>query len=265
MPIERAPMRKVREVLRLKYACGLSARQIAISVGLSRSTVADYLKRMVSAGVTWPLPAEIEDAELERRLFPPVVSASDTVRPLPDWRDIHRELKRRRVTLQLLWEEYIALYADHYSYSHFCELYRDWLKMISPTMRQTHLAGAKLFVDLAGDTVPVFDAMTGVEQRAHIFVAVLGASNYTFAEGRWNESLPNWIGAHVNAFHEIGGVAHAIVCDNLKAGVTSTCRYEPGINRTYQELATHYETAILPTRPRKPRDKTIASYCSSFG
>src|SRR3974390_2234009 len=122
-------------------------------------------------------------------------------------------------------------------------------------MRQTHLAGAKLFVDWAGDTVPVFDATTGTEQRAHIFVAVLGASNFTFAEGRWSEALPNWIGVHVNALHAIGGVAHAIVCDNLKAGVTATCRYEPGINRTYQEFATHYETAILPTRPRKPRDK----------
>ena len=253
MPIERAPMRKIREVLRLKYACGLSARQIAASVALSRATVADYLRRAGHADLTWPLPIEIEDAELERRLFPPVVAAAE--RPLPDWRDIHRELKRRSVTLQLLWEEYIALQTNHYSYSHFCQLYRDWLKTISPTMRQTHLAGAKLFVDWAGDTVPVFDATTGTEQRAHIFVAVLGASNFTFAEGRWSEALPNWIGVHVNALHAIGGVAHAIVCDNLKAGVTATCRYEPGINRTYQEFATHYETAILPTRPRKPRDK----------
>ena len=122
-------------------------------------------------------------------------------------------------------------------------------------MRQTHAAGEKLFVDWAGDTVPVFDAMTGEERRAHIFVAVLGASNYTYTEARWSEALPEWIGAHVNAFNAIAGVAGAVVCDNLKAGVTATCRYEPGINRTYQDLATHYGTAILPTRPRKPRDK----------
>ena len=168
---------------------------------------------------------------------------------------MQKELKRRGVTLQLLWEEYRTEHVDGYCYSHFCERHREWLKMVSPTMRQTHAAGEKLFVDWAGDTMPVFDAVTGLERRAHIFVAVLGASNYTYAEARWSEALPDWIGAHVNAFTAIGGVAGAVVCDNLKAGVTATCRYEPGINRTYQELATHYDTAILPTRPRKPRDK----------
>ena len=126
---------------------------------------------------------------------------------------------------------------------------------ISPTMRQTHGPAEKLFVDFAGDTVPVFDAATGMERRAHIFVAVLGASNYTYAEARWSEGLADWIGAHGNALSAIGGVPKAIVCDNLKAGVTAASRYEPGINRTYQELAEHYDTAILPTRPRKPRDK----------
>jgi transposase len=159
------------------------------------------------------------------------------------------------VTLLLLWEEYRAQHVDGYGYSRFCDLYRDWLKTVSATMRQTHAAGEKLFVDWAGDTVPVFDAVTGLERRAHIFVAVLGASNYTYAEARWSEALPDWIGAHVNALTAIAGVPGAVVCDNLKAGVTATCRYEPGINRSYQDLATHYDTAILPTRPRKPRDK----------
>ena len=144
---------------------------------------------------------------------------------------------------------------DGYGYSRFCDLYRDWRKTVSATMRQTHAAGEKLFVDWAGDTVPVFDTATGMARRAHVFVAVLGASNYTYAEARWSEALPEWIGAHVNAFCAIGGVPGAVVCDNLKAGVTATCRYEPGINRTYQDLAAHYDTAILPTRPRKPRDK----------
>ena len=255
MPAERAPMRKIREALRLKHALGLSERQIAMSVGVSRSTVAEYLRRAGVVGITWPVPEEIDDAELERRLFTPPSFEATPPRAQPDWNHVHKELKRRGVTLQLLWEEYRADHIDGYGYSRFCDLYRDWRKTVSATMRQTHAAGEKLFVDWAGDTVPVFDAATGMERRAHIFVAVLGASNYTYAEGRWSEALPEWIGAHVNAFAAIGGVPGAVVCDNLKAGVTATCRYEPGINRTYQDLATHYDTAILPTRPRKPRDK----------
>jgi transposase len=254
MPAERAPMRKIREVLRLKYACGLSERQIALTIGLSRSTIKAYLKRAESCGIAWPIPAEIEDATLERRLFPPI-EVADADRPLPDWKEVQKELKRRAVTLQLLWEEYRAQHIDGYCHSHFCKLHREWLKTVSPTMRQTHAAGEKLFVDWAGDSVPVFDALMGEERRAHIFVGVLGASNYIYAEARWSEALPDWIGAHVNAFAAIRGVPGAVVCDNLKAGVTTTCRYEPGINRTYLDLATHYDTAILPTRPRKPRDK----------
>jgi transposase len=255
MPAERAPMRKIREVLRLKHACGLSERRLALAVGLSRSTVKTYVERAAAAGVTWPIPVEIDDATLERRLFPPLDVSSEVARALPDWTEMHKELKRRGVTLQLLWEEYRTEHAAGYCYSHFCERYRQWLKSVSPTMRQTHAAGEKLFVDWAGATVPVFDMGTGEERRAHIFVAVLGASNFTYAEARWSEALPEWIGSHVNAFTAIGGVPGAVVCDNLKAGVTATCRYEPGINRTYQDLATHYGTAILPTRPRKPRDK----------
>jgi transposase len=255
MPAERAPMRKVREVLRLRHALGLSERQIAVSVGVSRSTVAEYLRRAGVVGITWPVPEEMLDAELERRLFTPPSFEPKPPRGVPDWHQVHKELKRHGVTLLLLWEEYRAQHTDGYGYSRFCDLYRDWLKTVSATMRQTHAAGEKLFVDWAGDTVPVFDAGTGLERRAHIFVAVLGASNYTYAEARWSEALPDWIGAHVNALAAIGGVPGAVVCDNLKAGVTATCRYEPGINRTYQDLATHYDTAILPTRPRKPRDK----------
>jgi transposase len=248
-------MRKIREVLRLRYACGLSERRIALAVGLSRSTVKSYVERAAASGIAWPIASEIDDAALERRLFPPVDLAPDVARPLPEWSEVQKELRRRGVTLQLLWEEYRAGQADAYCYSHFCDLHRQWLKTVSPTMRQTHVAGEKLFVDWAGATVPVFDLMTGEERRAHIFVAVLGASNYTYAEGRWSEALPEWIGVHVNAFAAIGGVPGAVVCDNLKAGVTAACRYEPGINRTYEEMAAHYGTVVLPTRPRKPRDK----------
>ena len=164
-------------------------------------------------------------------------------------------MKRRSVTLVLLWQEYRAEQADGYGYSRFCDLYGEWRKTVSATMRQTHLAGEKLFVDYAGDTVPVFDQITNAERPAHIFVAALGASNYTYAEARWTEGLADWIGAHVNALTAIGGVPKAVVCDNLKAGVTKPSRYEPGINRTYQDLAEHYGFAVLPARVRKPRDK----------
>ena len=255
MPAERAPMRKVREVLRLRYALGVSERQIAVTVGISRSTVGEYLRRAAVIGITWPVPEGMDDAEVERRLFTPPTFEETPARGLPDWTAVHRELKRRSVTLLLLWEEYRAEHADGYGYSRFCDLYRQWRATISPTMRQTHGPAEKLFVDFAGDTVPVFDGATGAQRLAHVFVAVLGASNYTFAEARWSEGLADWIGLHVSALHAIGGVPKAIVCDNLKAGVTATCRYEPGINRTYQELAEHYDTAILPARPRRPRDK----------
>jgi transposase len=254
MPAERAPMRKVREVLRLKHTLGMSDRQIAITMGVSRSTIAEYLRRAAVIDITWPVPEDIDDAELERRLFTSP-SFETPARPLPNWSAIHNELKRRGVTLFLLWEEYRAEHNDGYGYSRFCDLYGDWRKSISPSMRQTHGPAEKLFVDFAGHTVPVFNAAIGMECRAHVFVAVLGASNFTYAEARWSEGLANWIAAHVNAFRTIGGVPKAVVCDNLKAGVSATCRYEPGINRTYQELAEHYGTAILPTRPQKPRDK----------
>ena len=255
MPAERAPMRKVREVLRLKHALGASERQIAVSVGVSRSTIGEYLRRAAVIGITWPVPEALDDAELERRLFTPASFEEHPERPLADWNHVHKELKRRGVTLLLLWEEYRAEHADGYGYSRFCDLYRGWRKTISPTMRQLHGPAEKLFVDFAGDTVTVFDAGTGAQRRVQIFVAVLGASNYTYAQARWTQQLSDWIGAHVDALRTIGGVPKAIVCDNLKAGVTATCRYEPGINRTYQEFAEHYDTAILPTRPRKPRDK----------
>lgn len=253
MPAERAEMHKVREVLRLKYAHQVSERQISLSVGLSRSTVGDYVRRATRAGLSWPIPEATDDAALERLLFPP--RSEMLTRPLPDWNSVHSELKRNGVTLMLLWEEYRATHGEGYAYSHYCQLYRDWEKTISPVMRQTHGPAEKLFVDYAGDTVPVFDAATGEERRAHIFVAALGASNYTYAEARWTETLPDWLGAHANVFAALGGVPHGVVCDNLKAGVTVICRYEPGINRSYQDLATHYGTAILPARPRKPRDK----------
>jgi transposase len=246
-------MRKIRDVLRLTHTIGLSRRQVGEATGVGKSSVADYVRRAEAAGITWPIPDEIDDAELERRLFPTPDEAPK--RAEPEWPKVHRELKRRGVTLVLLWQEYQAEHPGGYSYSRFCELHDRWRERISVTMRQMHVAGEKLFVDWAGDTTPVFDSTTGQERRAHIFVAALGASNYTYAEARWTETLPDWIGAHVNALAAIGGVPKALVPDNLKAGITKPSRYEPGINRTYQDLADHYGCVVLPARVMKPRDK----------
>ena len=255
MPAERLSMRKVREVLRLKYASGVSARVISRSLGVARTTVAEYIRRAAVIGITWPIAAELDDTALERKLFAPAGYNPAHAKPLPDWHRIHTELRRRGVTLALLWEEYRAGAVDGYGYSRFCDLYGEWRRGITATMRQTHAAGEKLFVDFAGDTVPVFDALTGEARACKVFVAVLGASNYTYAEARFSEALPEWICAHVNTFAFLGGVPKSIVCDNLKAGVTAASRYEPAINRTYQDLASHYGTTIIPARPRKPRDK----------
>jgi transposase len=254
MPAERVSMRKIRDVLRLTHAMGMSRRLVGEATGIGKTAVGEYVRRATVAGLSWPIPDGIDDAELERRLFPPT-DASSSARSEPDWSQIHAELKRRGVTLALLWQEYRAEHGHGYAYSWFCERYSTWRKCISPTMRQIHVAGEKLFVDWAGDTIPVFDATTGEEHRAHIFVAALGASNYTYAEARWTETLPDWIGAHVNALASIGGVPKALVPDNLKAGITKPSRYEPGINRTYQDLADHYGCVVLPTRVMKPRDK----------
>lgn len=248
-------MRKIREVLRLTHELRLSVRAISEATGVGKTAVNEYVARARVAGITWPVPAEIDDVELERRLFVPAGFHDGPTRVVPDWGKVHEELKRRGVTLMILWEEHRADCPDGHGYSQFCELYGRWRKRLSPVMRQTYLAGDKLFVDWAGDTVDVVNPQTGEVHAAHLFVAVLGASSYTWAEARWTETLPDWIGAHANALDFIGGVMKAAVPDNLKAGITKPSRYEPGINRTYQDLADHYGFVVLPTRIRKPRDK----------
>ena len=255
MPAERLSMKKIRDVLRLTHALGLSRRKVGKATGIGRTAVTHYVQRAASAGLTWPLPDGLDDAELERRLYPAAMPADGAASSEPDWAVVHAEMKRRGVTMTLLWQEYRAEHPHGSAYSWFCEQYRAWKKGVSPTMRQSHAAGEKLFVDWAGDTIAIFDSATGVEHRARIFVAALGASNYTYAEARWTETLPDWIGAHVNVLAAIGGVPKALVPDNLKAGVTKPSRYEPGINRTYQDLADHYGCVVLPTRIIKPRDK----------
>jgi transposase len=248
-------MRKIAEALRLR-AAGLSTRKIAASLSVAQSTVAEYLKRADRAGLSWPLPAGATDVDLERRLFEPVGGRTRRGLEQPDWAAVHRELRRNGVTLSLVWEEYRAAHPDDgYGYSRFCELYRRWEGRLSPSMRQHHVAGERAFVDYAGDTLEIVDGGTGEMRRAQIFVGVLGASSYTYAEATWTQSLPDWIGAHVRMLAFFGGSPEQLVSDNLKAGVTKACFHEPRINRTYAEMAAHYDAAVIPARPYKPRDK----------
>jgi transposase len=255
MPAERLSMRQIRDVLRLCWESGLPQRAAARSLGLGQGTVSGYLSRARAAGLAWPLPADLDDARLEALLFPPLCGIPADRRPLPDWAWIHRELRRPDVTLALLWEEYRAAAPEGFGYSWFCDLYRAWAGRLKPTMRQVHLAGEKLFVDFAGRTGEVVDANTGEIIPVQIFVAVLGASSFTYAQAVWSQKLPDWIGAHVRTFAYFGGAARQTVSDNLKAGVTRASFHEPMINRTYADMARHYRTAIVPARPYKPRDK----------
>jgi transposase len=255
MPQARLSMRKIEEILRLRYEAGLTHRAIAQSCDVSASTVGEYLAYAKAAGLSWPLPEGLSGAELEAMLFPPRKPARGREIPLPDWATIHQELRRKSVTLSLLWVEYRQEHPKGYSYSQFCHHYRQWAKQLNPIMRQKHRAGEKLFIDYAGQTVPVIDPGTGEIKPAQIFVAVLGASSYTYAEAHASQTLPNWIGAHVRALDFMGGAPQVLVPDNLKAGVKSPHLYEPDINPTYQEFARHYGVAVVPARSRKPKDK----------
>ena len=255
MPAERLSMRQIRDVLRLCCAAKLPQRAVARSLGLGQGAVSGYLSRARAAGISWPLPEDLDDARLEALLFPPPCGTPADQRPMPDWAWVHRELRRPDVTLALLWEEYRAGAADGFSYSWFCDLYRAWAGRLKPTMRQVHVAGEKLFVDFAGRTGEVIDADTGAAIPVQIFVAVLGASSLTYAEATWSQKLPDWIAVHGRAFAYFGGVARQTVSDNLKAGIIKASFHEPLVNRTYADMARHYGTAIVPARPYKPRDK----------
>ena len=256
MANKRKSMRKVRQVLRLAWEAGLKQREISRSLSLSPTTVAEYLRRAKDAGLSWPLPESLDDSQLESRLFPVSPKGKHDRRPLPVWSSVHRELTRKGVTLVLLWEEYKAIHPDGLQYSQFCDRYRAWSGKLDLVMRQHHRAGEKLFVDYAGQTVPVIDPSTGEIREAQIFVAALGASHYTYAEATWTQTLPDWIASHIRCFEFLGSVPALLVPDNLKNAVTKPCRYEPDANATYEDLADHYGTAILPARVRRPRDKS---------
>jgi transposase len=249
-------MRKIKEVLRLRFELGLTNRQVAGSCGISHAAVADYLRRAEAAGLGhWPLPADLDEANLEARLFP-VGAARVNPRPAPDWAEIHNELhSHKHVTLQLVWQEYKQPNPEGYQYSRFCELYQQWSSKLDLVLRHEHRAGEKLFVDYAGPKVPITDSKTGTVTEASIFVAVLGASNYTYAEASWSQDLACWIGSHIRALEFFGGCPSLLVPDNCRTAVRHPCRYEPDLNPTYQEMAAHYGMAVIPARVRKPRDK----------
>lgn len=247
-------MRKIREVLRLKFETGLSHERIAAATGLSKGAVSNYVQRSVQKALGWPLPEGLDDAELERQLFKQ--SAARAGYAAPDFGHIHQELKRRGVTLQLLWEEYTGAEGERaYRYSQFCELYRHYRDRLARSMRQVHRAGEKLFIDYSGDTVAVIDAGSGEIRQAEIFVAVMGASKFTYAEATWTQRLPDWVGAHIRCLEYLGAVPALWVPDNLKSAIRQACRYEPEGTSTYEDLARHYGAAILPARPYRPRDK----------
>ena len=254
MTAKRLLMRQLRVILRLKFEQKAANRAIARACGVGVGTVSEYVRRAVRAGLSWPLPEELDDRGLEERLFPPPPSAG-TPRTAPDLAYVHQELRRPGVTLQLLWLEYLKSYPEGYRYSQFCDLYRRYARKLSPTMRQVHRAGEKAFVDFSGKKPRIVDRKTGEAVAVELFVGVLGTSSYTYAEATASQELADWISAHVRMMEFYGGSPQIYVPDNLKSGVTTPCRYEPVLNRTYEELAAHYGAVVIPARPYKSRDK----------
>jgi transposase len=232
----------------------LGIRQVARSLGLAHSTVSELLQRAAAAGLTWPLPEGMDEAALEAKLYPGNPEGQPD-RPTPDWGKIHLELRRKGVTLQLLWFEYRQTCPDGYQYSRFCELYRFWRKKVDVVMRQQHRAGEKMFVDWAGATAKIVERESGEIREAPVFVAVLGASSYAYVEVYVDQTLPCWVSAHTRAVEQFGGVPEVVVPDQPRTGVKEPCHYEPELNPTYQEWAEHYGTVVIPARPAKPRDK----------
>lgn len=255
MAKERLSMRKIREILRLHFELKLGKKPIGRVCSVSPSTVIDYVRRAEEAGLGWPLPDDLDDTSLEARLFQAPRNPRTTERPMPPMAEIHQELHKKGVTLQLLWTEYKENNPEGYQYSQFCEHFRRWKETMDVSLRQEHRAGEKMFIDFAGKGIAVVNPSTGEVKDVEIFVAVLGASNYTYAEAVLSQDLPSWIGAHIRAFEYFGGVSEILVPDNLKTGITKPCRYEPDLNPTYLDMCQHYGTVVIPARVRRPKDK----------
>ena len=254
-------MRKVREILRLKHERKLSDRQIALAIGVARSTVGEYLARAAADGLTWAIAETLGDADVEARLFRQLGQNEPTTRAPIDFNWVHLELRRAGVTRQLLWTEYQEAVASGptgwrpYQYSQFCDLYEEHRAKLQPSMRQVHRAGEKAFLDYSGKRPRIVDAATGEVLEVELFVMVLGASNYTYAEATRTQTLADFVGSTVRGLEYFGAVPEMLVPDQLRSAVKTPHRYEPEINATFAEMARHYATAVVPARPRKPKDK----------
>jgi transposase len=247
-------MRKITELFRQRYQLKRSYRDIAKSLNISVSTIYDYLNRAKIAGINWPFPEELSEQQLYDQLFLPVPRTCRQ-RSEPEWEYIHKELRKKGMTLRLLWREYRQQYADGWGYSQFCLQYQLYKKTITPVMRQIHKGGEKTFVDYAGMTVPWIDITTGEIHQAQIFVGALGASQFIFVHAGLSQQIEDWIEAHVKMWEYFGGVSEIVVPDNLKSGISKAHRYDPDINPTYQHLSIYYGFAIVPARSREPKDK----------
>jgi len=252
-------MRRIRDVLRLSLGENkLSLRQVGLATAVPYTTVADHVRRAEAAGLSWPLPDDLDDGALEALLFP-LAAPQRRERTLPDFDYVHREYRRPGVTLMLLWDEYRQAHPDGYAYSQFCEHYHRWRRHLDVVMRQSHKAGEKLFVDFPGMQIPIYEeGRLTVSFSAELFVAAMGASSLVYAEATRSQELLYWVTAHVHTFEWLGALPAIVVPDNLRSAVTKAHRYEPEINRTYAEMAEHYQVAVIPARPYKSRDKAKA-------
>lgn len=259
MPAEPISMRKLKEILRLKYESKLSNRKIGTSLSISPGTVSAYINRAKLMGIeSWPLPEDWDDIKLSKQFLQTKITPRTKI-PLPNWSTFYNELKKKGVTKQLLWQEYVERNPhNHYSYQQLCRLYKKWLSCQQPSMRQTHLYGEKLFIDYCGPTIPIVNPNTGEFKCVQVFVAVMGGSNYTYAEATESQQLKDWVMSHVRAFEFFNAIPEILVPDNLRSGTTKACKYDPDLNPTYQQMAAHYNVAIIPARPLKPKDKSKA-------
>lgn len=247
-------MCRIKEVLRLYFEQNQSQRLISLAIGISATTAGDYVKRAQAAGLGYPLPPDLDDHQLEIMLFPPQPSHSNIVRAEPDWPAVYAAMRTKGMTLTLAWQEYKSTHSDGYKLSWFFDAYRHYTSKLGVSLRQFHPAG-QCFVDYSGQTVGVIDAATGEVRQAQIFVATMGASNYTYVEATWSQKLPDWIRSHMRLFEFLGGVPKVLIPDNLKSAIKDACFYDPQINPTYREFAAYYQFTVLPARPRKPKDK----------
>ena len=252
-------MRKIRDILRLRLAANLSIREISASTKVSIGAIQKLLVQAKKLGLPWPLPKELDEESLAKLFYPGSDSSLSSRLHAPDWGKVKQELSAQGVTLQLLWEEYTRDYPNRcYSYSHFCALYQEWRGKQQRSMRQVHKAGEKCFVDYAGQTMEICDPITRKTRKVQVFVGVMGASSYTYAEATESQGSEDWLSSHTRMLEFFGGCPQIIVPDQLKSGVSRSCRYDPDINVAYQQWAEHYQVAIVPARPRKPKDKSKA-------